>query len=69
MASRSLADILQGIDPASIVIDSNGRIVGVDDLTKAKLLDLDIPEVLEAAPMNGIMCQCQGGGGSQSGCS
>jgi hypothetical protein len=61
MTSRPLADILASIDPASIIVDSYGRITGADPETVAKLREFNELETLAAdqpIEVNVTNCHC-----------
>ena len=74
---RSLAEILAGIDPGKVMIDSHGRIRSSDERVAARLEELVGLLRLEAvsAEANGVQCNCgscgggiPGGGIPGSGC-
>ena len=71
-ARRTLADILAGIDPGKVMVDSDGRIRSTDERVAARLEELvgllRFEEV--SADANGVQCNCGscGGGIPGSGC-
>ncbi len=59
MPERPLSQILADIDPASIIVDSFGRITGIDSETTSRLRELAVPDVdVNLTDSNGSMCKC-----------
>ena len=60
MATKSLADVLEGIDPKSVTIDANGRLTSSDPSVAARLdevLGFRRQTLTEGDP-NGVQCHC-----------
>jgi len=60
MPERPLSQILADIDPASIIVDSFGRITGIDSETTSRLRELAVSDVadVDLTDSNGSMCKC-----------
>ena len=62
MVERSLADILSGLDPATITIDDSGRISSTDKDVAERLVDLLGKDGLVTAQrraVNALQCYCE----------
>ena len=56
---KSLADILAGVDPSTIIIDSDGRISSTDEGVAKRLTDLVGTTRMDSfARPDGVQCNC-----------